>query len=403
MERGPSWLARPWPLPSRTLLRNAYLVAGALAGAISLVWGQSQNFSVFRAAALALLRGDDLYVKHAADYFKYSPTFALLFVPFAWAPAPFAAPLWSLINFAVAFWGIDRVVEDDRRKRVAMCWALGGILLSTDGDQSNLLVAGAILLAFGAYERRQVLLATQLVVCATFVKVFPIVAAAFASFQPRRLRSFAVLVASVAVWASLPLIVISPRALAEQYASWQHLLAGDHANAGWSAMSLLKVGLGLSLQNPPIQALGACVQGIPILVGLRFGTDAAWRRTLVCSLLCFVVLFNHRAESAEYVLPAIGAGIWVATSDPSPVKRVLVLLSCVAPGPFFARPDPAVTGWFAFIAAHRLFHPLRVLPLLLLWLFMLRDLVRPLARHFRGVTLRSAASPVGTRTSQHAP
>src|SRR4051812_20206969 len=113
---------------SRRAALALFVLAGIAAGAISWAAGQSQNFDVFSAAAGALLRGDDLYAKNAADYFKYSPTFALLFVPFTWAPAWLAAPLWSALNFGIVAWGIDRLFEAEaHKKRIAQLVALAGI------------------------------------------------------------------------------------------------------------------------------------------------------------------------------------------------------------------------------------------------------------------------------------
>src|SRR4051812_38191199 len=112
-------------LPDRRSAFALFLIAGVAAGGISWAWGQSQNFDVFGAAASALLHGDDLYAKNAADYFKYSPTFALLFVPFRWGPAWLLAPLWSALNFGVAAWGLDRLFDGEaRKKRIAQVVAL---------------------------------------------------------------------------------------------------------------------------------------------------------------------------------------------------------------------------------------------------------------------------------------
>lgn len=360
----------------RLHFRFAYLLAGILAGALSWAFGQSQNFQVFSAAARAILRGEDLYVRRAADYFKYSPTFAFLFVPFTWAPGWLAATLWSVLNFGVAFVGIDRVVEDERQKRVAFAVALAGIALATDGDQSNLLVAGTWLLAFHAFERSRIGRGASLVLLGSFVKLFPVLGVVFALFHPRRSRALVALGVALFFWATVPLIVCTPRELIAEYASWARLVAWDHGNRGWSALPVLQDQLHLSWKNVSLQVAGACVQAVPIVLGLRYGTDAAWRRTLACSVLVFAVLFNHRTEYASFVLSAVAVGVWCATTRPSRFVQALVAISIVAPGPFFARPDPSVGSIFAFIAAHREFHPLRVIPLLCIWLFMQRDLLR---------------------------
>jgi hypothetical protein len=356
-----------------------FLAAGVTAGSLSLALGQSQNLDVFRAAARALLRGDDLYALHARDYFKYSPSFALLFVPLAWLPAAVAAPLWSSLNFLVAFRGIDRAVAADREKRLALGWALGGILLTTDGDQSNLLVVGLLLLALDAMERDRPWTAACLLALGAHVKIFPLLGAVFALLRPRPLRGLAAIAIATLALGALPLATgaCGPRALAAQYVSWWHLLSADHANVGWSAMSMLQEGLGVRARNGALQIAGLALESVPIFLGIRYAPDTAWRRTLAASLLAFAVLFNHRAEYASYVISAVAVALWMA-DEARPAGTAITLLAAialVAPGPFFARSDSSVTGFWAPLAAHRLFHPLRVAPLFAVWLLMLRSLI----------------------------
>jgi hypothetical protein len=373
--------ASPWlfRLPSRGALLALFLAAGVVAGSLSLALGQSLNLDVFRAAAAALLRGDDLYALHARDYFKYSPSFALLFVPLAWLPAAVAAPLWSTLNFLVAFRGIDRAVAAERDKRLALAWALGGILLTTDGDQSNLLVVGLLLLALDAMEKDRPWTGACLLAVGAHVKVFPLLGAVFALFRPRPLRGLAAIAIATLAMGALPLATgtCGPRALAAQYVSWWHLLSADHANAGWSAMNMLQEGLGIGVRNGALQVVGLALQSIPIVLGLRYAPDAAWRRTLAASLLAFAVLFNHRAEYASYVISAVAVALWMADEarPAGAAMALLAVLALVAPGPLFARSEPSVHGFWAPVAAHRLFHPLRVAPLFAVWLLMLRSLI----------------------------
>jgi len=371
------WILR---FASRARMVAAYVIVGSIAGAVSYGFGQSKNFSVFSAAARAIVRGEDLYVLRAPDYFKYSPTFALLFVPFTWPPAWIASVAWSALNFAVACVGIDRVVEDVRAKRVAMLVALAGIALSTDGDQSNLLVAGAWLLAYDAFERSRAGAGAAWTMMGGFVKIFPALGAVFALFHPHRSRALTLLVIAALAWLALPLLVCTPHELANEYRSWAHLLAWDRRNSGWSVLPVLQDVARIRWANVSLQIAGAIAQSIPIVLGLRFGTDAAWRRTLACSLMVFAVLFNHRTEYCSFALSAVAVGVWCATVRASKLVTALVAMAIVAPGPFLARPDPSVTGVFAFIAAHREFHPLRIVPLFLIWLLMQHELWRRFVR-----------------------
>jgi hypothetical protein len=385
-------------LPTVRTLRVLYLLAGASAGALSLAFGQSQNFHVFADAARALVRSEDLYALRSADYFKYSPTFALLFLPFAWMPAWLGATLWSLVNFAFAFAGIDRVIQDDRQKRLVLSVALAGILLVTDGDQSNLLVAGAMLLALDAFERGRARAGACLVVGAGFIKIFPFAAAAFAVFDRQRWRTVLYLLAFAIGLGAVPLLVCGPRTLLAQYASWGRLVARDHDNHGWSVMSVLQDTLHVWWPSAYVQGAAAVVQTVPLALGARFGTDAYWRRTFACTLFAFFVLFNHRTEYTTFVLAAMASAIWWGISPVSWTRTALVAFVLLAPGPFFAWPDPSVSGPLSFVAAHRMFHPLRVLPLFVAWAWMIGELVQRLAtRRDSRSSLESGISDVHAR------
>ena len=353
-------------MPSRAIALFTFV--GALAGAISFFAGQSQNFDVFCAASRALLRGHDLYTLNAADYFKYSPTFALLFEPLAWLRPPLGAVLWGALNFGVCALGLERVVGD-RTRRLAQGLALAGIVVATDGDQSNLLVVGLALLALVAWEKQQPRLFAHLVAAATLVKLFPIALVALVVLRPQKGKAICELALAFAAWTLLPLVVIGPHALLAQYGSWLALLARDHGNHGWSVMTLLQDGLHVGWSSAAVQLVALCMQCTPIAFALRFGADRAFVRTLFASLLVFAVLFNHRSEYATFVVSAVAIALAYSEGllPRSAPWRVLVLLAILAPGPLFARHEPGTHGMLAFLAAHRLFHPLRVVPLLFLW------------------------------------
>src|SRR3954471_22517236 len=85
-----------------------YLVVVAIATEIC-VAKRCNNFLIFRAAFEHLLAGRNMYVLHPtehADLFKYSPTFALLFAPFARLPFGVALLGWNLLNVTLIFQAI---------------------------------------------------------------------------------------------------------------------------------------------------------------------------------------------------------------------------------------------------------------------------------------------------------
>lgn len=351
-----------------------WLVAGAASGLVSFAFGQSQNLMVFRQASRDLLSGDDLYVKRAADYFKYSPSFALLFAPIAALPVWLSACVWGALNFGVAWAGLHSFVEDPQKRERALLFALFGVLLATDGDQSNLLVLGLCLLAARALANGRGTTFAVLLALGAAIKVFPLLCALAILLHPRRWQNAARLLVAGVLVVLLPLLVTSSGALVRDYVSWRALLAWDHDNVGWSVMSMLQKGAGVTASNGALQAVCLCALFVPLGMAMRFGVDAAFRRTFVASVLVFSVIANHRAEYATYVIFAGAVAVWWSMAKVSVVRTTLVVVAFVCVGPFFTRADPSVTGIFSVIGAHRLFHPLRVLPPLACWVWMQRDL-----------------------------
>ncbi len=377
-----------------------WVCAGGVSGLVSLAFGQSQNLMVFRQASSELLAGDDLYVKHAADYFKYSPTFALLFAPLYALPPWMSACAWGALNFGVAWAGLFGFVDDPKKRERAVLFALFGVLLATDGDQSNLLVLGLCLLAVRALSRGRGNTFAVLLALGAAIKVFPVLCALAILLYPKKAANAARLCVAGAALVALPLLVTSPRLLVRDYASWRALLSWDHDNVGWSVMSMLQKGAGLSASNTALQVACLCALVLPLLLAVRYGTDAAFRRTFIASVLVFSVLCNHRAEYATYVIFAGAVSAWWSLAKVSVARTTLVVLAFVCVGPFFTRADPSVTGFFSVLGAHRLFHPLRVLPPLCCWLWMQRDLYA----RFISVSVRWRSSVTLERLEeQHGP
>ncbi|MEP6990255.1 MAG: hypothetical protein ABJA80_04930, partial [bacterium] len=63
--------------------------------------GPDNNFLIFRWSFLNLAAGRDMYVAqplHHTDIYKYSPSFAVLFAPFALIPFALSLAIWDALN-----------------------------------------------------------------------------------------------------------------------------------------------------------------------------------------------------------------------------------------------------------------------------------------------------------------
>ena len=291
-------------------------VSGASATEVREAAKPSGNFEIFRTASRHLVNGDDLYAEYPAEHsdrFKYSPTFALLFAPFAWLPWPLALFLWSTLNAFVLFAAVERVLPG-RAGLLALLYLLLEVLRGMQNAQSNALVAGLVVLAFTALERANAWRAAAAVVLGACVKIFPLAALTFAI--PRRLamRTGAWAVVAGAGLVVLPLLVTAPSTLLAQYAWWRGVESSDAQQRWFSVMELAHRWTGTSWPNWPIQLLGTIALVAPLVLRHDRWDQSRFRFLYLCSLLLYVVLFNHQAERASYLIAFVGATLWYAES-----------------------------------------------------------------------------------------
>ena len=295
----------------------AALWLGAIVGATMQQGGthQHNNFLIFRAASRHLIAGSDLYALYPAehaDLYKYSPTFALLFAPFAFLPFLPAMFLWNALNAGALYVALGMVLPR-RAANVARAIVFLDMLGSLQNVQSNALVAALIIFTFAAYERHHTALGSLTAVGGAFIKLFPVAGVSFAIFHPRKVRvALAVLVSSVG-FALLPLLVTSPAILRAQYASFRAIQASEVSiKRGYSVMQMLELLFHRGWPNWPIQLIGILVLLAPVLFQRERWHEWERRRLYLCSVLVFCVIFNHLSESPAFVVALSGVAIWFA-------------------------------------------------------------------------------------------
>jgi hypothetical protein len=306
------------------------------------------NYIIFRQAFFHLAGHRDLYTQYLAehwDYFRYSPSFAIAFGAFAWMPDLAGLLLWNTLNVVVLFLGWRALPVLDDRVRLAAGWFVAvEVMTSLQNAQSNVLIAGLLLLAFSFLERRQLGHATLMLVLATFTKLFGLVAFSMFLLYPEKKRFVLFSVLWGIVVALLPLVVVSPAELVDLYGSWWRLLSMDYAgSAGLSVMSWLQSWFHLTPPKIVIEFLGIALFCWPLaalspLNNLEPFRDLQWRMLFLCNVLIWVVIFNHKAESSSYVIAICGVALWYF-ARPNWPNLVLVSLAfiftCLSPTDVF--------------------------------------------------------------------
>jgi hypothetical protein len=372
----------PRVLLTRRWLLGLYLVSAVAVALQRSLLSTENNFLILRAAFVHLTGGQDLYAAYPslhADFFKYSPTFALLFAPFALLPLVPGYILWAVACAAAVFLGITRALPPRQA-----CVALALTWLAVVGDlqraQSNALCAGLMLLAWAWFERGAEWRPAAAIAAATFVKLFPAVTLAAAVFHPRRIRFGAIFAAVMAAGVALPLLVTPPSSLAMQYRSWYAIEKRDvaplarygtgGADLYAGIMGQFRVWWGVQWPHWPTQLVGALVLLAPLALRRRRFGSRHFRLLFLASVLVFCVLFNHQAESPSYSIAIIGTSVWFAVSERAWWRTMLTAAAIVIVN--LMSTDLMPRAWYA---AWYVPYLVKTVPLIPLWVAMQGELL----------------------------
>jgi len=285
------------------------------------------NFVIFRYSFEHLLQGINLYLPddaHYYDLFKYSPTFALVMGTFYFVPDWIGVFLFNFLNLGVFLWGLRLLGFSNEKYKWMLLYLFVETGISLSSIQTNLLMAGCILLAFAAFERGKPGLASLLITSTVFIKLFGLVAFSLFLLYPRKPAFIAYTVLWFVLLGVLPLVAISPQDLLQQYANWWELLQNDHAaSTGLSFMGWMSGMFGLHLPKLGTVLVAALVFCVPLIRYRQYG-DFSFRLLMLASVLLWIVIFNHKGESPTYVIAMAGVAIWYFYQVRTPLKLWLL-------------------------------------------------------------------------------
>ena len=289
------------------------------------------NYVIFKYSFFHLLHNQDIYQYFPNDHwdlYKYSPAFSVFFGLLGWMPDPVGLFIWHLINCLCLYAGVRMLPGlDNNRKAGILLFCLLELLLSIQNTQSNGLMAGLIILGFALAERSKYALSTFCIVFSVYIKLFGGLAFVLYLFYPNKLRTIGWSIFWMVFMAVLPLILVSPAQLMFLYKSWLHLLSDDRsASIGISVMGMLDSWFHLSFSKNMVALTGLILFLLP-LIHVRKYQDYYFRLLYLASILLWIVLFNHKAESPTFVIAMSGIGIWYFCQENTPLGLSLLLLS----------------------------------------------------------------------------
>lgn len=341
--------------------------------------GPDNNFLIFRWSFLNLAAGNDMYAAqplHHTDLYKYSPSFAVLFAPFALIPFALSLALWDALNALLLFVAVEKLLPS-RQAAVVLALIYLEMLRSMQRSQSNSLVTALVILAFLAFEQRRQLGAAFAIAVGAAVKIFPLAALALAIFYPKRFRFALAMTLALVVVLAIPLLVVSPAGLASQYQSWRAVEAADALSVGGGGggglyggvMQQLRLIFGVDWPNWPVQLAGTLLLISP-LAKWRNWEYAAFRVRFLAALLVYMVIFNHQSESPSFVIAVTGIAIWFVSTPRSWWHTTVMVLTILVVS--ISSTDLTPKSWQRDFFVH---YRLKTIPCTFAWLTMMWELL----------------------------
>ncbi|MEZ4938825.1 MAG: glycosyltransferase family 87 protein [Crocinitomicaceae bacterium] len=346
-------------------------------------YNRYNNYTIFEKSFEHLHDHKDLYRTYPEehwDLYKYTPTFAVFFGIFHIFPDWLGLNLWNLLNVLLLVFAVYCLPKfTDLQKGWILVFLVFELMTSIQSQQSNALLAGLFILAYGLLSRNKYMLATLCIVFAIFVKPFGIVGFTLFLLYPKKWQSALFALGWATILFLLPLVFISIEEYKILYQNYFDLLASDHEkNAlfqdlgttyGYSVMGWLNSWFALENGKNYIVAFGILIFLIP-LAKVNFHKDSRFQFLLLSSILIWVVIFNHKAESATYILAMAGVSIWFVMSEKNWLNILLFICAII-----FTSLSP--TDIFPKEVREEIVKPytLKAVPCILIWLKIIFDML----------------------------
>lgn len=300
----------------------------------------ANNFFIFKASLGHLLTHNNLYLYYATehqDLFLYNPTFVVLFAPFAVLPVKLGMIAWLSVLGLFYYFAFTQLTLFKHKATAVFLFCFIEMITSLQGLQLNGVNAVLMLLAYQTMRDRKPYLAGFITAFVFFIKVYPAAIGLVLLLLPMRGKYLLSCVINSLLFAALPLVFVPFTELVVIYQQWfavlTHDTSADNASQGISLVAILyKWFNGL----PPItvstlQLLGLTITLLPFANYLQWASER-YQQLILASIMMFVILFNHAAESPTYIIAVMGVCVWYYNSKATLANKlimVLVFLFCV--------------------------------------------------------------------------
>jgi hypothetical protein len=331
------------------------------------------NYIVFKNSFFHLIKGKDLYTIYPEeqwDLYKYSPAFALFIGTIAWLPDFPGLTIWNLLNALTLLFAINMLPVNNKTRSLISWFVLIELLTCMQNAQSNGLIAGLMIAAYANMYNGRIRIATLLILLAAFIKPYAAIGCCLFLFYPGKFKFIIYSMFWCIILLCIPLLVTPLSALLAQYKSWFVQMGADQsASYGLSVMGWLHSWFGLDSIKTYVMLFGLVLFIIPLFRWSLYRNNV-YRMCILASMLVWVIIFNHKAESPTFIIAVTGAAIWYFSTEHTPWRTALLWLvfigTCLSPTDIF---PPSIKQHF--------FKPyvIKAIPCIIIWIAMTMDLL----------------------------
>ena len=227
-----------------------------------------------------------------------------------------------------------------------------------------------MILSFGKLEKGKEFWASFFLVSSVFIKVFGLVGFAIFLLYPKKWKMALYSAFWFVFWVIIPLVFIDLEQYQFLVESWMNLLGAEKITyLNFSFLSVLNMFLPLPVNNLYIQAFGVIVFLIPMFFYKKH-KFYRFRLLTLASVLIWVVIFNHRAESPTFVIAMAGIAIWFVSSPKTKWNIGLFVSSIVLT-------SLALSDAFPSFVRHEFIIPysVKVWPCIVIWFKIVYDML----------------------------
>lgn len=286
-------------------------LAITLVSAIQLIQiDQNNNFYIFRASSMHLLKGMPLYVPYPEEYFDlfyYNPVFPVLFLPFALAPLYPGLVLWLCCISACCYLVFRKLPLGSDKAKIFMLLLLFDLHNNLDHTQTNPFVLSFMLLVWILMEKEQLFLAAMFIVLSFLVKGYGGIICLLCLYYKNWYRMIFYGLFWMLAFHALLLLFISPAQAVQYYRDWLDIISGNGIMESYSVYGVLG-NMHLSVNETYI--LSAALLLLAAFLALQALKRERNKSHIAAFLLIWVIVFNRASESATYIIAMAGCSIW---------------------------------------------------------------------------------------------